>query len=106
MQFDAPDQAASAIFFQGTLQATFPGLPYRRIIRAIQVNCTASGPVFIYIDAITPTAQIALNANGRSNTWGPVNTRPIPYNSTIIVVWTAATSTDSATAVISAWGEV
>lgn len=103
-EFDAPDAAANGIFFGGQFIATIPGVAYKRYIRSIQVFCSQISPVFLYIDAITPSAQIAQNPVGNNNTWGPVNTRPIPYNSSIIVFWPNATSSANGYCVISAGG--
>lgn len=106
-EFDAPDAAANGVFINGAMTATFPGVPYKRYIRNIQVFCTAGNTnVILYLEAITPSAQIAQNQFGANNTWGPVNTRPIPYNSSILVVWPLAKSTDSAYCVISAGGVI
>lgn len=104
--FDSPDAAASGQFISGLLQAQFPPLPYKRFIRNIQVLCSETTSVAIYLDAITPSAQIAQDNNGFNNTWGPVNLRPIPINSIIIVVWPDATAPASASAVIAAGGLV
>jgi len=104
--FDAPDATASALFVNGVLQAQFAPLPYTRYIRSIQVFCSEPTSVAIYLDAITPISQIAQNNNGSSNTWGPVNIRPIPINSIIIVAWPQADVNGSAFCVISAGGKV
>lgn len=105
--FTVPDQAQTAVFEPGTgLVCRFAGLPYERTIRAVQVRCTSQGPVFLYYDAITLSGQIAQNSAGASNTWGPVNIRPVPWNSVIIVVWPNAASTDSASAYVSSQGSI
>ena len=68
--------------------------------------CSEPTNVILYLDAITPSAQIAQNNNGSNNTWGPVNVRPIPYNSLILVVWPGADVNGSSYAVISAGGRI
>jgi len=110
-EFDAPDAAANALLISGVFQAVIPNQPYKRYIRAIQVFCTVASRVVLYLDAITPAAQIAQNPTGANNTWGPVNTRPIPINSRILVVWPDVTTAQvaagaSAYCVISAGGVI
>lgn len=104
--FDAPDAAANGIFVGGQFIATIPGVAYKRYIRNIQVFCSQPSNVILYIDAITPSAQIAQNAFGQNNTWGPVNPRPIPWNSTIIVYWPLADVNASGYCVISSGGVI
>lgn len=105
-EFDAPLSAANGQFVNGVFQALIPGVPYRRYIRSIQVFCSEPTSVTIYVDAITPAAQIAQNNNGSNNTWGPVNIQPIMYNSVIIVVWPDADVNANGFAVIQAGGVI